>query len=309
MRLSEVYFICKNALDNWVDPEFNEHERRGTSNDYSLKNITELRETIGPLRQVDCLQEIIAAIGDDFHDLDESPYHEYFDNTRKTHGNYQIQNLKRQIATICKLYESMGLSLKDDQTGFDVRLPANISLEGISRCTHDLDLILNKCPIFSGIDSTVSFARTDVGSVWLTFAVAGLATLSFLKALAHLIDKAIIIRSHHLTVKEQEARVRELELSTEAAESLIKAYTEINEKLLEKAVQELAKEHDITSAEDQERVRAAVKTLSDWMDKGLQIYPSLSAPQEVKSVFPPLERQSLNESEIKMLASSEKGDS
>lgn len=309
MRLSEVYFICKNALDNWVDPEFNEYERKGTPNDYSLRNIEALREIINPLRQVDCLQETIAAIGDDFHDLDEIPYHEYFDNARKTHGNYQIQNLKRQIDTICKLYESMGLPIKDDQTGFDVRLPANISLEDLGRCTHDLDLVLNKCPIFSGIDGTVSFARTDVGSVWLTFVVAGLATFSFLEALAHLIDKAIIIRSHHLTAKEQEARVRALGLSTEAAESLTKVYTEMNEKLLENAVQELSQEHDITSPEDQERVRVAIKTLSDWMDKGLQIYPSLSAPQEVKSVFPPLERQSLKESEIKMLTSSAQEDS
>lgn len=236
--------------------------------------------------------------------MDEPPYHEYFNNTTKIHGNGLINHLKRQIITICDLYESMGLSIEDDQTGFDVRLPDGISLEGISRCTHDLDLILNKCPIFSNIESTVSFERTDVGSFWLTFGVAGLATFSFLEALSHLIDKAIIIRSHHLTVKEQEIRVRELGLSAEAAESLTKAHAEINEKLLQKAVQELSQEHDVTSPEDQERVRVAIKTLSDWMDKGLQIYPSLSAPKEVKAVFPPLERQSLKESEIKMLTSS-----
>lgn len=309
MRLSEVYFICKNALDNWVDPAFNEYPRNGTPSDYSLQNTEELREIVNPLRQVDCLQETIAYIGENFHDLDDPPYHEYFNSATKVQGNYQIQNLKRQIATICNLYESMGLSIEDDQTGFDVKLPAGISLEEISRCTHDLDLILNKCPIFSGIDSTVSFERTDVGSFWLTFFVAGLATYSFLEALAHLIDKAIIIRSHHLTVKEHEIRVQELGLSAEAAESLTKAYTEMSEKLLEKAVQELAQEHDVKSPEDQERVRAAIKALSDWMDKGLQIYPSLSAPQEVKAVFPPLERQALGEAEIKMLTSSSQEDS
>lgn len=304
MRLSEVYFICKNALNNWVRPEFKEHVRNGTSTDYSIQNIEALRGMIDPLREVDCLQETIAAIGEDFHDLDKPPYHEYFNSATKIHGDGLIRHLMSQIATICDLYESMGLSIEDNRTGFDVKLPASISLEEISRCTHDLDLLLNKCPIFSGIDSTVSFERTDVGSVWLTFVVVGTAAVGFLGALAHLIDKAIIVRSHHLTVKEHEIRVRELELSAEAAESLTKAYTEMNEKLLEKTVQELAQEHDVTSPEDQERVRAAIKTLSDWMDKGLQIYPSLSAPQEVKAVFPPLERQSLKESEIKMLTSS-----
>lgn len=309
VRLSEVYFICKNALDNWVDPEFNEHKRNGTPIDYSLKNIEELREMINPLRKVDCLQEIVAAIEDEFHDLAEVPYHEYFDSSRKSHGAYQIQQLKRQIDTICNLYESMGLSIEDGQAGFDVKLPAGISLDGISRCTRDLDFILNKCPIFSNIESTVSFKRTDVGSVWLTFVVCGTAALGFLEALAHLIDKAIIIRSHHLTVKEQEVRARELGLSVEMAESLTKAFTEMNEKLLDKAIQELTQEHNIDSHEGQEQVCVAIKTLSDWMDKGLQIHPSLSTPQEVKAVFPPAERQSLQEAEIKMLTSSAQEDS
>ncbi len=309
MRLSEVYFICKNALDNWVEPEFKEHERRGFPSDYTLQNIDPLRDVINPLRQVDCLRETITAIGDKLHDLDEAPRHEYFDGSKKADGNNQIQQLKRQLITICDLYESMGLSIEDGQTGFDVRLPAGISLEEISRCTHDLDLILNKCPIFSNIESTVSFSRTDVGSVWLTFVVVGAAAFGFLEALAHLIDQAIIIRSHHLTAKEQEARVRELGLGNEAAESLTKVYTEMNEKLLENAIQALAQEHDIDNPEEQERVRAAIKTLSDWMDKGLQIYPSLSAPQEVKAVFPPVERQSLREAEIKMLTSSAQEDS
>jgi len=291
-----------------VEPEFNEHKRNGAIFDYSLKNIGALREIINPLRQVDCLLETITAIGDELHDLDETPYHEYFDNSKKMRGTHQIQQLKYQIVTICDLYESMGLSIEDGKTGFDVKLPAGISLEEISKCTRDLDLILNKCPIFSDIESTVSFERTDVGSVWLTFAVAGAAAFGFFKALAHLIDEAMMIRSHHLTVKEQEIRIRELELSKEAAEALTKAYTEINEKLLEKATQELAQGHNVDEPEDQERVRTAIKTLSEWMDKGLQIYPSLSAPQEVKAVFPPLERQSLKEAEIKMLTSSAQED-
>lgn len=303
MRLSEVYFICKNALNNWVAPEFQKHERRGMPNDYFLQNIDDLRELIDPLRQIDCLQETIISIGNELHDLDETPYHEYFENDQKARGTNQIQQLKYQITTICNLYESMGLSIEDDQAGFDVKLPAGISLEQVSKCTHDLELILN-CPIFSCTGSTASFSRTDVGSVWLTFIVAGTATLSFLDVLACLIDKAIIIRSHYLTTKKQEIEARALGLSEEVAESLTKAHTEMNEKLLERAVQELSQEHNVDGPEDQERVRMAVKMLSEWMDKGLQIYPSLSAPQEIKSAFPPLERQSLSEAEIKMLTPS-----
>ena len=170
-----------------------------------------------------------------------------------------------------------------------------MSLAELSKCTRDLDLIFSICPLFSNQSGTISFSAVDVGSVWLTFIVGGVAAVGILKLVAELVDKAIIIRSHQLSAKEQEERIRTLKLGNDVLEQSAAVYKNIGKELLNQTARDLAEEHDINNPEDFERLKTTIQLLSDWMTKGLEVHASIQAPPEVKAVFPPIEKQALPE--------------
>ena len=64
---------------------------------------------------------------------------------------------------------------------------------------------------------------------------------------------------------------------------------------------ELAEEHNISDPEDLGRLRNSIQLMADWMDKGMEVYASIQAPEETKAVFPPIEKQTLPEGIIGLL--------
>lgn len=303
MRLSEIYHICSFVLENWAAPSFVAHTAPGREQYYLLENGSMIKVLLIELRSVPSLTEDVESILSSPVMLRSSPKDMPLTSTERSQLSVDLGDIRDRLVTITQLYKDMGLVTSEETLGFDIKLPPGITLDGISKCTHDLDTILNGCPLLRDCESTVTFTRTDVGSVWFSFAVTGTLVTAFLSGLAHLIDKAIILRSHWLSVRQQEAQARQLGLAEDVAKSMADAFAAVNSKLLEQAVQELSVEHDIKDPEAQERIRYSIATLSEWMDKGMEIYPSLNAPQDVQLVFPPIERQSLSAQELKMLTS------
>ena len=76
---------------------------------------------------------------------------------------------------------------------------------------------------------------------------------------------------------------------------------QITKGLLTKVSTELAEEHNITNPEDLGRLRNSIQLMADWMDKGMEVYASVQAPEETKAVFPPIEKQTLPEGIIGLL--------
>ena len=76
---------------------------------------------------------------------------------------------------------------------------------------------------------------------------------------------------------------------------------QITKGLLAKVSTELAEEHNISDPEDLGRLRNSIQLMADWMDKGMEVYASIQAPEETKAVFPPIEKQTLPEGIIGLL--------
>lgn len=299
MRLQEIYYICRTVQESWNDLSFDEAKAAGNATYYKLKNADAVRGILADLDAIESFQETIASIRNRSYGFAQSSGEITIDPRVKSALLGDYQKLYIKVSTITELFES--LDYRQDSEGFDIKLPPDISLSDLSKCTKDLDTIFSTCPLFANQENKIKFTAVDVGSMWFTFLVVGTTAVVTLRLIAELVDKALVIRSHYLTSREQEERVRSLQLGNDALENAMAINKQITKGLLAKVSTELAEEHNISDPEDLGRLRNSIQLMADWMDKGMEVYASIQAPEETKAVFPPIEKQTLPEGIIGLL--------
>ena len=298
MRLQEVYSICRNTQETWLTLSFDEVKSGGNTY-YRVHNPDSIRAILSNLELIQSFTEIISNIRASSAGFVQTSGDITVDQRTKNALTSEYKRLENKVTTITELFDSLGY--RQDYNGFDIKLPADMSLSELSKCARDLDTIFSTCPLFSNETGTITFSAVDVGSVWLSFIIGGTAVVVTLKLIAELVDKALIIRSHYLTTKEQEEKIRSLNLGNALLENAVEVNKTISKGLMDQVCSDLAEKHDIKDPEDKLRLKGSLQLLSDWMSKGMEIYPSVLAPAETKAVFPPIEQQSLPESVTALL--------
>lgn len=298
MRLQEIYCICRNTQESWFDLSYDEVKTGGNTY-YKVKNPNGVRAILSQLDAIKLFVDDISKIRNLSAGLVQPSGDIVVDQRIKNALSAEYLHLGNKVVTITQLFESV--NYRQESNGFDIKLPPDISLPELSKCAKDLDTIFSTCRLFADETSTITFSAVDVGSVWLSFLVGGASVAITLRAIAELVDKALVIRSHHLTTKEQEEKIRSLSLGNDLLEHSIEINKSISKGLMERVCTELSEEHDIQNPEDKQRVKHALQLLSDWMCKGMEIYPSVLAPSETKAVFPPIEKQALPERVVSLL--------
>ncbi len=310
MRLQEVYSRCNSAKRHFLF--FNEYRGRfNNRKEFLLPDRYEVNSLFSILEPITFFRDDIAAL----RSMYNYSYTSTMDETGapsksvdETNANTFYRNLDKlysKVITITGLFDSIGYCKYEAETskenGIDIKLPPNISLTEISKCTKDLNTIFTTCPLITANDGSVSFSAVDVGSVWFSFIVGGASVVVILHSIAALVDKALIIRSHHLTTKEQMEKIKTLEMGNDMLESAKELNDSICKKLLNKVSSELAAENNINDPEDIARLKNSLQLLSEWMTKGMEVYASIQAPSEIKAVFPSVEKQALPDGAIKLI--------
>lgn len=221
-----------------------------------------------------------------------------------------ISNAKRllrdSMIDVINLYESMGLD-SEESTGIDIQLPKCNDFSDFKKYIDELDFILYKCPFFVSKEEALKFETVDVGSMWLSFVIVGtgIVTTSILaNNIAAFIDKCLIIRSHKKTIEEQEISLKAMEMDNSLRETTIKGLKKLYEAQVNILINELESETGIKLKDGEERGRViqTIEKMNGLLDKGLQIYSALDSPDEVKSLFEPIEMKYLSMAEnIKLL--------
>lgn len=299
MRLNEMYFLIQRTLDNWVDLKFIENKKGTTLDAYSCDNYKAFVDLIKPLNILPVVAEGISFLSTESKRTFVGG-RAYISQNNLSTIQATSNRIKTYLEAMAQLCETMGIKSRAD--GFDIKLPPNITLEELSKCLKDFDTIFTQCPTLRQ-EGKVNLENVDIGSIWLVFTVIG-GSVIFLKALAELVDKALIIRSHWLTCKEEEERVKTLGLKNDTLESLVGVHSEVLKKIKEDAVNELAQAHSIEDPKEKERLSLSLNLLDSWMQRGVEVYSAIGSAEEVKAVFPPIERQALSEEVIKMITSS-----
>lgn len=221
--------------------------------------------------------------------------------------NMARDQLVLEMKTIINICESFGIYQEEGTIGIDIKFPISDNFVDFRKNIDELDFVLTKCPFLQSDIESLRFSGMDIGSAWLAFIVigAGVATGSvLLNNIAALVDKSIIIRSHFLTTQGQKQDIEKSRLDQKAKNEIIENINKIYKIQVENAIKELEEisGHEISDGDERGRAEQSFEKLGRLIDKGLQIYSSIDAPQETEELFGPLEMKYLSiENKLKVL--------
>lgn len=301
MRTQEMFYIVNRALDYWIDPEFEEHRKNGSVESYSCKNASQvvlLLNMLAPFESIKSKIDKIYSINKTFYSGKPGAL------TPQEQRDIEsaMAQIKRELQTMRSTCEALGV--ERESSGFDIKLPPGMTLAELAECTKDLNNVFSQCPLFQNDNEEIRFHGVDVGSAWLTFTVVGAGvalTFYVINNLAAVVDRLMTIREHCAVCRQQEELARASKLKNELLESIVEANKAIIKQQMQTVAEELADKEQINNPEAIERIRGSMELLKKWLDRGMEVYAAIDAPSEVKSAFPPVERQSLPDTLVKAL--------
>ena len=302
MRLYNIYYLCKNLIEIIKKDKI---ETKKYSSEYFINNWNEYKTALQSLRQIPMFSKIVEEIYETIPVFVREKNRPEIDIDTKNNFIKKNNNIILQMQTIIDLYESM--NLKNRKKGIDIKIPECNELKEYVGYLREIDFIFTQCPYLLSENEQIKFANVDVGSNWLSFLIelstGSTATCLILNNLAKLLDKAIILKSHYLSVKQQEEVLKTAKQKSELTKSEIEIFNTLKNHYMNEVVSELEKEIEpLKDGEERGKVEKSLEKLATLLDKGVEIYASLDTPKDVQVLFPELgETEKLPEDILKLL--------
>ena len=185
---------------------------------------------------------------------------------------------------------------KEDDSTIYVQMPKIKDLEDLSKKSKILHNAISQSILDPSIKGTIKVRSYDIGSLWIIITVGSVMAV---KLIGGLVWAAAVIRKKKMEFKTFEQHVKCLEIKTESMVDLKDAQKKQLEESLEAEAGNLASQfYKSGNAEKTERLKYSIKLISDLMDKGVEIHPSLNASKEVGNMYPDYTNIRLIESRI-----------
>lgn len=295
MRLRNIYVLCTRNLEKIE--AINGADVSGNASYTFVSGWHTFLECYEELKAVDYLRDEVIKL---FMSVPEIYRHQAQFKVTNAEWATIRQNkvaLISGMSDAIKLYESMNLN-SDEQMGMDVKLPKCEDFADFKKYIDDLEFILYKCPFFRIEGEELRFETFDVGSMWLNFVIGGLsvgAASMILNNIAAFIDKCYVVKSHKLTLKQQELQLQAMEMDEKEREIVLNGIKKIYRQQVEDVISQLEEASNVELKDGEERgvVLQALEKANNLIDKGLQIYSTIDSPKEVKALFEPIEMKYL----------------
>lgn len=293
MKLYNVYRICKQNIELIRNIAVIQNDSTGLSKDtkvkiYTIKNWHNLKSILYKLEAIPVLSQYVnecfKIIPDTFRDEDSVP----MNNDKYTEFVKRKNILYEKMQDIIELYESM--NLENDGNGLDIKLPDCEDLGEYISYLKDINFIFTQCPFLQYDDEIIKFGSVDVGSNWLKLIIATTSTCMILSSTASLIDKSLILRSHYISIQQQEEILKSQQIKNDIAIDCHKTFELLRTAYMDTTINELAKESNKTlDPEEQDKAKRTLEKLIILIDKGCEIYATLDSPDEVQALFPEIQ--------------------
>lgn len=286
LKLYNVYRLCKQNIDFFK--ESNIKKDNSNNNAYVIENWSEFKKHLIVIARIPVLKnDVITYIqGTPLFEIGISTYMPPITEKAANYLNSKKQIICNKMQTIIDLYESMNLG--DNSKGIDIKLPPCEDLKEYISYLRDIEFIFSQCPFLQCDGEILKFDSVDVGSNWIKLAIITTSTCMLLTNTAALVDKAIILRSHYITVQQQEEILKSQQLKNDLTEEQIEIYTKVlkNTYIKETISQLEAELGELADPEERDKVERTLEKLIILLDKGGEIYASLDAPEEIQALFP-----------------------
>lgn len=296
MRLRQIYKTIKENVEIIESLQISQSGSTYIINDWSSV-INSLEE----LRNIKMMEDIVEEI------YKISPVIASYSNRititsdQKSNLCGKIDILKIQMRAIINLYISM--DLQENKNGIDLKLPEPRDFSEFATNIQELDKFFKMCPIFHKEDTNIELTGSDIGSTWLTFFVGGTCATSAIMGIAKIVEAAMKIKSMWLSCKQQKEIIRTHKNKNDLLDEITGVYNKMVKAASEELAASIKDEDGINTSDEEEKSKLAksIEILGKLMSKGLEIYSSIEAPEEVKAVFPPIEQQKISDSVIKLI--------
>lgn len=285
MRLYNTYYICKTCLPMLENTEWVEVKNGSSLLKYKIKGWEDCKVALDELYNISCLKDDVFSVYSVFDVISKESLAPELspDSGRKFIS--RIGKLRDDTKIIINLYDSMNIG--EATTGIDVKIPKCESLQEYMDYLKEINFIFTQCPYLISKDEEIKFNSVDVGSQWLTFVLITAGTLSILNNLAGLIDKALAIKSHLITIRQQEEMLETMKSNNEATQEVLDVFKTMKHLTMEGFVKDLEDElGELKDGEERGKVEKTLEKLSNLIEKGVEIYSSIDTPNEVKALFP-----------------------
>lgn len=293
MKLYNVYRLCKKYIDFDEIIEVTNKEElnpsgKGKTVVYTIKNWLELRNLLIKISKIPALTRYVDDYIQSVPDIFKCE-----DTIRVNFDRYSAFKNKQNILHdkmngIIELYESM--NIETNGTGIDIKLPPCDDLKEYINYLRELDFIFSQCPFLQYDDEILKFGSVDVGSNWVRLTLATASTCFILNSVASVLDKAIALRSHYITIQQQEEMLKSHQIKNELAEEEIEIFKKLKNAGMDIVIEKLSKESGISlNPEELDKAKRSLDKLVILLNKGCEIYATLDSPEEVQVMFPEIQ--------------------
>ena len=285
MRLYNVYRLCKKYVNIIAENKITTEDNKT----YKLQNWIELKKVFAILEKIPVLKKYIRDYIDSIPEFSRRNDIPGFGSDTVRDIGTAKSKMTNIMNAIIEFYESMNIS-SGEKNGIDIKLPPCEDLKEYINYLKDFDFIFSQCPFLQCENETLKFESVDVGSNWIRLAVASTSTCFLLSNIGSLVDKSITLRSHFITVQQQEEMLKAVQMKNELAKDEIKFFNSIRDAYMNTAIKELQEQcGDLKDGEEKGKAERSLKKLCELIDKGAEIYASIDAPEEVQVLFPEIQ--------------------
>jgi hypothetical protein len=207
----------------------------------------------------------------------------------KTYSSFSSSLSSLQDRSNCLCLALRDLIQDDSQVAVSFKLPESIQLEEITHLIEDLKKVLEQSLVNQYVDGKISFQGFDRGSAWLEIGLGSVFAIETLGRMVQFIQNLIEAQKNQ---KAKELMIQDLELQIEARQSFNEALTKELNSFTDSGIKQLLREAGAPENDHElgERFKYSIQTLSKWMERGLEVHPSLTSTPETQRLFPDAER-------------------
>lgn len=286
MKLYNVYRLCKQNVDFF----YKNHIIDNGNGINTIENWQEIQRRLGKLAKIPVFKEDIETYLKTVPSIEREEETPKISNKLASKLIEQETNIYNKMSTIIELYESMGLNDGDNTNAIDIKFPPCEDLDEYISYLKDINFIFSQCPFLQCEGEVLKFGSVDVGSNWLRLTIAATSISIILTNTASLLDKALALRSHYITIQQQEEMLRSMQTKNELAEEQIRTFKQLKDVGVEIVIKRLEKDNGIQlDPEERDKTERALDKLILFLDKGGEIYASLDVPEDIQLLFPEIE--------------------
>ena len=301
MRFQEQSSILKKAISLLAFNITSIQAPDGTR--IKISNIDTFPEALKLLDSFSCFENELKALRN--YDV---LYNNHENSFLMTQANFNTFNsVVKQLRDKVSLYISIvdNTIVPTNEKTVCIKLIEYDSMKDIADELEKLDKIILQVITHKDINCSYKFSSFDIGSSWIYITIESVVGLH---VLAGLVWAACVIRKKWNEGSILEKTVEAMKIKNESLEDIKSANKILIDELTNKEAENLMAENNLedTDNEYKNRLIHSITDLSKLINDGVQIHPSLMAPEDSRNLFPDYSKLDSIESKTKLLEHNKK---